>query len=395
MIAEALEKLHAELTAQVTDGLVPGLAAAVVSSDEVDVFVAGALEAGGERAVGRDTIFRIASLSKPMVAFGALQMVQEGLFELDEPVGRLVPELAHPRVLRSLDGPVSDTVAAERPITVRDLLTFTAGLGIVMAPPKTYPIQAELAEVLGEPGPPQPASALPPDETLARLGALPLLYQPGAQWAYDTAADVLGVLMARAAGTSLGTALSTRLFGPLGMVDTGFSVPPANVQKLTSSYTVGPDGGLELFDPAEGSQWASPPPLESASGGLVSTLDDLLVFARLMLGRGVLDHQRLLSDELFTAMTSDQLTAAQKSRTIWAPGFFDTHGWGFGLAVRTVAGDGESAGSYGWTGGLGTVWACDPVLGTAGILLSQRAMMSPEPESVTTSFWAGLHAATR
>ncbi|GAB3238316.1 serine hydrolase domain-containing protein [Kineosporia babensis] len=459
MSTEALEKLHADLEAQVAAGQAPGLVAAVVraekprtraarsagvvaegagaegagaegagaegaeaglgkgavgvdADDELpqlrgavvgggeagwhgfqeDVFCVGTLGLDSAVPVQRDSIFRIASLAKPIVAFAALQMIKEGIFGLDEPVDRLLPELADRQVLRSLESPVTDTVPAERPILVVDLLRFTSGLGLVMAMPDTYPIQAALDRAIGAPGPPQPAKTKTPDEYLAALGNLPLLHQPGAAWAYNTSSDLLGILMARATGSTLQKVLQERIFDRLGMRDTGFSVPGASIKRLTASYTPNGDG-LDLFDPSEGSQWSSPPRLESGAGGLVSTVDDLLAFTRLMLGRGVFQGERLLSDELFTAMTTDQLSAAQKSRTIWVPGFFDTHGWGFGLAVRTVAGDGESAGAYAWSGGLGTSWGCDPVVGSAGILLTQRAMTSPAPEALTAQFWDGVHAA--
>ncbi len=361
----------------------------MVHPEGSQVLTAGTLGLGFGAPMQRDTIFRIASLSKPIVAFAALQMIEEGLFGLDEPVDRLLPELADRRVLRSLNSPVEDTVAAERPIAVRDLLAFTSGLGVVMALPGSYPIQAALDRAIGAPGPPQPATLASPDECLAALGALPLLFQPGDQWAYNTSSDLLGILLSRAAGTSLQKVLEDRLLGRLGMTDTAFSVPAADLRRLAVSYT----GELELFDPAENSQWASPPPLESGAGGLVSTVDDLLAFTQLMLGRGVFQGRRLLSDELFSAMTSDQLTSAQKARTTWVPGFFESHGWGFGLSVRTVAGEGESVGTFGWSGGLGTSWAGDPVVGSAGILLTQRAMTSPEPSAWMTRFWGGVHAA--
>ncbi|MCE0539597.1 beta-lactamase family protein [Kineosporia rhizophila] len=392
MSAEVLSRLHADLADQVAAGAVPGLVAAVVCGDETEVLVIGTQGLDDPTPMRPDTIFRISSLTKPIVAFAALQMVEEGVFGLDEPVEGLLPELAGLRVLRSLSGPVDDTVAAERPILVRDLLTFTAGFGQVMAPPGTYPIQAELDRAPGAPGPPQPARTVAPDEYLAALAALPLLHQPGAQWMYNTASDVLGVLMARAAGATLQQVLQQRLFGALALRDTGFCVPSSKIDRLATSYQPGPTGGLELFDPAEGGQWTSPPPLESGAGGLVSTAEDLLAFTRLMLGRGVFEGRRLLSEELFTAMTTDQLTEEQKQNTISMPGFFDTHGWGYGLSVRTVAGDGEPAGSFGWSGGLGTYWAATPG-GSAGILLTQRAMTSPEPEPLVTQFWSGVWAA--
>ncbi|MDP9827411.1 CubicO group peptidase (beta-lactamase class C family) [Kineosporia succinea] len=390
MSSGVVEKLHADMAAQVAAGETPGLVAGVVRGDEVDVFCAGHLGREGEEVMRRDTIFRIASMTKPMLALVALRLVDAGVFGLDEPVGRLLPELARPRVLRRLDGPVGDTVAAERAVTVRDLLAFTAGLGVVMAAPGQYPVQAEIEAAIGAPGPPRPAKTVPADEFLARLGTLPLLHQPGAEWMYNTASDVLGVLVSRAAGASLGEVMRAYLFEPIGMRDTGFWVPPESVDRLAVSYTF--DETWQVFDLARGGQFTAPPPFESGAGGLVSTLDDCLAFSRLMLGGGVFEGRRLLSGELFAEMTRDQLTPAQKARTFWVPGFFDTHGWGFGMAVRTVAGDGESVGSYGWSGGLGTAWACDPARRGAGILLTQRAMTSPVPNPVMQAFWSAATA---
>ena len=237
----------------------------------------------------RDTIFRIASMTKPVTAVAALILVEECVLRLDEPVDPFLPELANRRVLARLDAPLDDTVPARRPITLRDLLTFRAGFGFIMARAGQYPIQKALAEAGLAPGPQLPT--LSPDEWLRRLGALPLVHQPGEKWLYHTAADVLGVLIARASGRSFEAFLRERIFEPLGMNDTGFSVPVEKLARLASAYARNPaTGALEIFDGARDSRFARPPLFPSGGGGLVSTADDYLAFCRMLLDRGA--HRR-------------------------------------------------------------------------------------------------------
>jgi CubicO group peptidase (beta-lactamase class C family) len=212
-------------------------------------------------------------------------LVEECRLRLDEPVDRLLPELVNCRVLKRLEAPLDDTVPANRPITLRDLLTFRLGFGIIMAPPDTYPIQKATSE-LGQ-GPPAPASVPAPDEWMRRFGTLPLLHQPGEKWMYHTGSDVLGVLIARASGQPLEAFLRERIFAPLGMKDTGFSVPAAKIDRLATSYWNNfQTGALEVFDEARGGQWSRPPAFPSAGGGLVSTIDDYLAFGQMMLNKG-------------------------------------------------------------------------------------------------------------
>jgi len=172
-------------------------------------------------------------------------LVEECTLRLDEPVDRLLPELADRRVLRRLDGPLDDTAPATRPITVRDLLTFTMGFGIILVPSGAYPIQQALNElqVVGF-GPPNPSTPHDPDEWMRRLGTLPLMHQPGEQWMYNTGSYALGVLIARAADQPLETVLRERIFEPLGMKDTGFTVPAAKLDRLASCYLANPTTGV-------------------------------------------------------------------------------------------------------------------------------------------------------
>ncbi|PYM31239.1 MAG: serine hydrolase, partial [Candidatus Rokuibacteriota bacterium] len=331
----------------------------------------------------------------PIAAAATMILVEECTLRLDEPVDRLLPELTARKVLKRLDGPLDDTVPAHRPITVRDLLTFRMGYGIVMAPPDTYPIQRAMSgQRLGQ-GPPRPQTPPAPDEWIRRLGTLPLMHQPGEKWMYHTASDVLGVLIARASGRPLETFLRERIFDPLGMRDTGFSVPATSVDRLATSYQVNPEtGALQLYDEAKGGEWSRPPAFPSAGGGLVSTIDDYLAFGQMMLNKGRHGSEQILSRPSVETMTTDQLTPAQKAASGLVDGYFDSHGWGFGVSVVTKRHDvAGSVGTFGWDGGLGTSWRSDPTEDMVGILMTQRAWTSPNPPEVCLDFWTSAYQA--
>jgi CubicO group peptidase (beta-lactamase class C family) len=384
-----LARLRDVMSGYVERGKVPGVAALVSRHGEVHVEAIGAKSAGGGDPVRRDTIFRIASMTKPIIAAAAMILVEECRLRLDEPVDRLLPELADRRVLRRLDGPLNDTEPARRPITLRDLLTFRMGFGILMAPPGSYPIQTAASEPdLGQ-GMPQPQTPPAPDQWIRRFGTLPLMHQPGEKWVYNTGSDVLGVLIARASGQPFEAFLRERLFEPLGMRDTAFSVPPASLDRFATSYWTNPrTGAAEVYDMPEGGQWSRPPAFPSGGGGLVSTVDDYLSFAGMLLNHGKNGGERILSRAAVEIMTADHLTPAQKAVSELAPRFFDNHGWGFGVAVVTRRDSpAEPVGQYGWNGGLGTAWFSDPSAGMVGILLTQRAWTSPIPPAICLDFW--------
>ena len=376
--------LTGALRPYVESGRIPGLVAAVAGADgEEHVAVLGDQGVGGP-PMTRRSLFRIASITKPIVAAATLALVERGLFELDEPVGRLLPELATPRVLRAPDGPVDDTVPAVRPITVRHLLTFTAGLGF----PSDFslPFVGLLTGHLLE-GPPDPRSRPEPDAWMERVATMPLLHQPGEGWAYNTGSDLLGVLLARAAGRPLAEVLADTLFEPLGMVDTGFWVPEAERGRLTSLYRrAGGAGGLELVDGPDGA-WTSPPAFPSGAGGLVSTVDDWVAFGRMLLGRGLgPDGQRVLSQASVTAMTTDALEAAQRQAGAL---FLDGQGWGFGGGVDIApAQPWQEPGRYGWVGGTGTTGHVSLASGRVMVLLTQVMMTGPSALPVMEAFWA-------
>ena len=358
----------------------PGVVALVAQGDQVHVEALGRLTVGGS-PVQRDSIFRIASTTKPITAAATLVLVAEGALDLDEPVDRLLPELAARRVLRRMDGPLEDTVPADRAITTRDLLTYTFGFGQLFEmflAPAPWPV-VSAAEALGLHtfGPPDPATTPGPDAWLAGLGSLPLVAQPGARWLYNTSGSVLGILLSRAAGMSVGDVLRTRVFEPLGMRDTGFWT--AEADRLATAYRPTPTG-LQAYDGPDGA-WSRPPAFEDGSGGLVSTVDDLLAFARMLLAGG----RPLLPADLARAMCTDQLTQAQRASAVGTP-YLGQRSWGFGQAVAP-------SGAFGWDGGLGSSWLVDPRHDLTVVGLTQRAWDSPELPAVHRDLQAAAYAA--
>ena len=389
-----LGRMHDVMAGYVARGEVPGLVTLVSRRGEVHVDAMGTLAVGGAAPMRRDTIFRISSMTKPITAAATMILVEECKLRLDEPVDRLLPEMASRRVLKRLDGPLDDTVPANRPITVRDLLTFRMGFGQMMASPDAYPILKAANEQQIGMGPPQPSTQPAPDEWIRRLGTLPLMHQPGAKWMYNTPSDVLGVLIARASGQPLETFLRERIFEPLGMKDTGFSVPAAKLDRLATSYQANPNtGALELFDEVEGGQWSRPPAFPSGAGGLVSTIDDYLAFGQMMLNKGKYGDAHLVSRPSVETMTTDQLTLEQKAVSGLMPGDFDSRGWGFGVSVVTRRDDlAATPGRFGWDGGLGTSWSSDPTEDMVAILMTQRAGF-PLFSGVYLDFWTSAYQA--
>src|SRR6266567_2180526 len=356
-----LGRMHDIMAGYVARGEVPGMVTLVSRRGEVHVDAIGAKAAGGS-PMWRDTIFRISSMTKPIAAVAAMILVEECKLRLDEPVDRLLPELANRKVLKRIDGPLDETVPANRPIAVRDLLTFTMGFGLVFVSPDASPILKAANEQQIGMGAPAPSATPAPDEWMRRLGTLPLMYQPGERWMYNTGADVLGVLIARASGQPLETFFRERIFEPLGMKDTAFSVPAGKLDRLATGYwTNFETGAVELYDEARGGQWSRPPAFPSGAGGLVSPIDDYLAFGQMMLSQGKHGNERILSRLAVETMTTDQLTPEQKAVSGLVPGYFDSHGWGFGVSVVTRRDDVAAVpGRFGWDGGMGTSWYSDP-----------------------------------
>jgi CubicO group peptidase (beta-lactamase class C family) len=329
----------------------------------------------------RDAIFRIASMTKPVTSVAALMLVDEGKIALTDPITRWAPQFADMRVLRSPTGPLDETDPAVREITFDDLLTHRAGL--------TYgsfhdgPIRDAYSAALGG----DIDSHVTPDDWIAALAALPLIDQPGGGFHYGNSTDLLGFLVARIEGEPLGAVLQRRIFGPLGMTDTGFTVPADKACRKAQMYGFDAAGGLIARPTGASGAGALLPERPvgmtyvSGSGGLWSTLDDYLAFARLFLGDGAVDGVRLLRPDTLKAMMTNQLTQDQRTRgeTLGMP-IFAAHGFGYGLAVVM---DPETAavtrckggvGTVGWPGAYGGWWQADPTDGSVMVLLVHNVM---------------------
>jgi CubicO group peptidase (beta-lactamase class C family) len=360
------------MATRVDKGELPGLVMLVADGDEVWVDSVGRGWLGGE-PMRRDTVFRIASITKPMLAAVALMLIEEGRLALHEPVDRLLPELADRRVLTRLDGPLDQTVPARRPITVEDVLTYRIGHGIIVEPfNPSYPIVRAADDLRLTLAQPDPRTPHPPDEWIRRFGTLPLMHQPGEWWQYNTAALVLGVLVARAADRPLADVFQTRLFDPLGMASTGFWLTHEQARRLPGFYEINAETGEPELQPVSmPDEWTRPPVFPSGAGGLASTADDILAFARLLLYQGRHDGRQLISTRSVRLITSNHLTPEQ----IRGGGpLLAGQGWGYGMSVAIQPDDvSEVPGRYGWAGGYGTVWCTDPALGRTGILLTQTS----------------------
>ncbi|MFG3441078.1 serine hydrolase domain-containing protein [Nonomuraea sp. NPDC047897] len=386
-----LARMRDALARPVESGAVPGLVALVSRGGDTHVEVMGTLRAGGGEPMRRDTIFRMASATKPVTAAAAMILVEECRLRLDDPVDPWLPELADRRVLARIDAPLTETVPAHRPITLRDLLTFTFGFGVVLAAPDTYPIQVAIRER----GLDTTSPAFGPDEWMRRLGELPLMRQPGELWHYHTGSDVLGVLIARVAGQPFESFLRERLLDPLGMKDTGFHVPEDKIHRLPVSYAHDPaTGELAVWDEAAGGKYSRPPAFAAGGDGLVSTADDYHAFYRMLLNGGTLGGERVLSRACVELMTSDRLTPGQKTEKDAFGDHFGRHGgYGFGMAVRTHRRDLASPGQFGWDGGLGTSAYADPAEDLVGVLLTQTAQDSQDTPRLIRDFWTTAYQA--
>jgi len=359
--------IEVALRAYVDAGTLAGAATLVWRGGHlVQTVSVGCRDLATKRPVERDTIFRIASLTKPVTTVAALTLFDEGRFTLDEPIARHAPELGQLRVLRHPEGPLDRTDAAARPITFGDLLTHRSGL--------TYgefhrgPIAGAYLEALGS----TIDNALDPDDWIRRLARLPLIDQPGNSFHYGHSTDLLGFLVARLEDVPLGAVLDRRVFRPLGMRDTGFVVPREKRIRRAGLCGFDDAGTLTALTRTPGGQALAERPddmtFESGGQGLWSTVDDYLAFARLFTGRGAVDGVRLLRPETCRMMVSNQLTSPQRAtaRMFNRPLFAEGHGYGMGVAVVMEPEKADplrcrgSVGTVGWPGAYGGWWQADP-----------------------------------
>ena len=320
-------------------------------------------------------------MTKPVTSAAILMLVEEDRLALDAPIAQWLPELAAPRVLRDPGGPLDDTQAVRTPLTVLDLLTHRAGFAYHFT--ATGPLaQAYAAAFNGF------DAHGDVDAWLARIAELPLMFQPGSRWHYGIATDVLGALITRVTGMSLGEFFRTRIFEPLGMRDTAFWVPEPQLARLATAYGVDAVTRRRVVeDHASSSRWANPARFQSGGGGLVSTAEDYLQFAQLLLRRGRVGDTRLLSHRSVDLMRSNFLTRDQ--RRLPAFGHVMWAGQGFGLGLSIVDDPAQqlpqgyrSVGSFGWPGAVGTSWFADPVEDLIGLMLIQRRSIEPFPMAV-------------
>jgi len=347
--------------------------------------------------VERDTIFRIASMSKPITSVLALMLVDDGRIALNDPIARCAPEFSRMRVLRSPDGPLDETDPAERLITFEDLLTHRAGL--TYGSLQRGPISEAYGDALGG----DIDSNVAPDDWITRLSQLPLIHQPGAMMSYGRATDLLGLLIARIEGEPLGAVLQRRIFQPLGMKDTGFLVPPDKRDRRSIAYGFNDEeqlikrttwGGVVVEErPAEMAY-------ESGGQGLWSTVDDYLRFARLFLGDGSVDGVRLLRSETLARMMANQLTEAQRASFVLLGQRPFAAGRGFGLGVSVVLETDAhdmmrraDVGTVSWPGAYGGFWQADPNDGSVLIFLAHNMVELPQmAKGIGLGVWAAIEA---
>jgi len=349
-------------------------------SVEAHCDVLGFQDEEARQPMHRNTIFRIASMTKPIVSVAALMLLEEGRLRLDDPIERWLPEFANPRVLDDPDGPLENTHSAQRSITMLDLLTHRPG--IVSRFSARGPIAKASAGLNLPAG--FALQGADPDDWLAKLAAFPLVFEPGERMNYGYTTDVLGFLVARAAGTTLEHFLETRLFQPLGMVDTAFWVPPEKWARFPIAHAIDPaDGRRVAFDrPNADSRWIAPPAVPSGAGGLVSTADDYMRFARMLLAGGRFGTERILSRKAVELMTTDFLTPAQREEPFFGWDMWGARGFGLGVSIVDRPGRQSGLGSvgrYGWGGAFGTAWSNDPKEGLAMIMMVQLLVGAVTP----------------
>jgi CubicO group peptidase (beta-lactamase class C family) len=325
-----------------------------------------------------DTIYRIYSMTKPLTAAAAMILYEEGAFQLDDPISRRLPEFAGQRVFTGGGYGAVASEPAIRDITYRDLLTHTSGLtyGFMQATPVDAIYREQKIDL--------PGAAEPLGDVVARLGKVPLIAQPGAEWNYSISIDVLGHLVAVISGQPFDAFLRERILGPLGMADTDFFVPPGKEDRFAASYGKAADGGLRLLEAPEESPFLRPPAAPSGGGGLVGTARDYMRFAQMLLSHGVHGSQRLLGRKTVELMTMNHLDGDMAA--MGQPRFAEStyHGIGFGLGMSVVLDPARaqivgSPGECAWGGMASTAFFIDPREDLAVVLMTQLTPSSTYP----------------
>lgn len=353
-----MTELQEILDRHIESGTAPGIVVA-------DGDAGGRLDIVAAGDVTPDAIVRIQSMTKPVLAVAALRMVQDGRLDLDAPVQQWLPELADRRVLRTPASDLDDVVPAESPITVRHLLTNTSGYGMTTVP---GPLQDAMVQNRTQAG--QEPVELGAQDWLDALADLPLMFQPGAGWRYHHSFGILGILLGRIAGRPLQDHLADEVFHPLGMIDTGYTVPRSQAHRLPAAYRRDDAGALVEIEPAGDGFYVAPAPFDLSHAELVSTASDYAAFARMLASGGRAGDRIIVQPALLDQMRIDQVPARIKTPDSFFPGFWDGMGWGFGVAVQT---EGPHDGRYGWSGGLGTDLYVDPD-GSFRVILAQVEM---------------------
>jgi CubicO group peptidase (beta-lactamase class C family) len=382
--ADSIAHVERMLAPLVRDGTLPGYVAAVSVEGERRFCFGGGLALPDDATVGEppaaigvDAIFRVASLSKLVAAAVTLSVVADGIVALDEPVATWLPELASPRVLTRIDGPLTETVPATRSILVSDLLTMTCGFGLLLARGPLFDAFKQQGLMPGPFAPPCSG-----DEFMRRLGALPLAIDPGSGWLYHTGIDALSVLLARAAGRPLSELLRERITGPLQMRDTAFFTD--QLDRLTTAYIPTP-AGMAVLDLPRG-RFSQRPPFEAFASGLVSTVPDFLSFLECLLDGG----GTVLTADAVRLMRTDRLDDRQRASV--RPFVGEGRSWGLGgEVVLRREHTAVEAGSFGWMGGTGTSAYIDPRRRLAAVLMTQRAMESSRPPESFVRFWDAVY----
>jgi CubicO group peptidase (beta-lactamase class C family) len=380
----------------VDSGQIAGAAAAIWRDGEIQTVRAGWRDIESQLPIERDTIFRIASMTKPITSVTALMLIDEGKLALSDPISAYAPEFSNIRVLRSPDGPLDETDAIARPITIEDLLTHRSGLSYGGL--HNGPIARAYREALGG----EIDSDVAPDDWIRGLAKLPLVAQPGSAMHYGRSTDLLGLLIAGIEGSSLGTLLERRIFAPLGMKDTGFIVAPEKLHRRSNAYGFDDQGRL-MKRTAWGDSYGDavvlerPPnmPFESGGQGLWSTVDDYAKFARIFLGDGAIDGVRLLRPETLRSMMTNQLTDAQGVNPFWMD-FKPGRGFGLGVSVVRETSKSDfmrrgSPGTVSWPGAYGGWWQADPTHGTVMVFLAHNMADLPQmAKGIGLGVWTAI-----